>query len=59
LPSLIYWCLFIGFSRIFVDDHYLLDVLAGYALGIAWSGLAYTLIELLFKRRILENVQQK
>jgi len=54
-----YWCLFIGFSRIFVGDHYLLDVLAGYALGSAWSGLAYTLIELLFKRRILENVQQK
>ncbi|MBP7600126.1 MAG: phosphatase PAP2 family protein [Thermoflexales bacterium] len=51
--------LFIGFSRIFVGDHYLTDVLAGYALGIAWCGLAYTVIELLFKRRILENVQPK
>ena len=50
--------LFIGFSRIFVGDHYLTDVLAGYALGIAWSGLAYTVIELLFKRRILEHVQE-
>ena len=50
---------FIGVSRLFVGDHYLTDVLAGYALGIAWSGLAYMVIELLFKRRILEHVQQK
>jgi undecaprenyl-diphosphatase len=51
--------LFIGFSRIFVGDHYLMDVLAGYALGIAWCGLAYTAVELLFKRRITEDVQEK
>ena len=51
--------LFIGFSRLFVGDHYLMDVLAGYALGIAWCGLAYTAVELLFKRRITEDVQQK
>lgn len=40
----------IGFSRVFVGDHYLSDVLAGYALGLAWAGLAYTLVELIFKK---------
>jgi undecaprenyl-diphosphatase len=51
--------LFIGFSRIFVGDHYLTDVLAGFALGIAWSGLAYGLIELIFRKRIVRYVQEK
>jgi membrane-associated phospholipid phosphatase len=50
--------LFIGYSRLFVGDHYLTDVLAGYALGIAWSGLAYSLVELIFKKRINRNVQK-
>jgi membrane-associated phospholipid phosphatase len=44
--------LFIGYSRIFVGDHYLSDVLAGYALGIAWSGLVFTSIEYIFKKRM-------
>lgn len=39
---------FIGFSRVFTGDHYLSDVLAGYALGLAWAGLVYTMMELLF-----------
>jgi membrane-associated phospholipid phosphatase len=43
--------LYIGFSRIFVGDHYLTDVLAGYALGIALCGLVYTGVELVAKRR--------
>jgi membrane-associated phospholipid phosphatase len=30
--------IFTGFSRIFIGDHYLADVLAGYGLGIAWMG---------------------
>ncbi len=47
---------YIGYSRLFVGDHYLSDVLAGYALGIAWSGLAYTLVELIFKKRISRYV---
>ncbi len=47
---------YIGYSRLFVGDHYLSDVLAGYALGIAWSGLAYTLVELIFKKRINRDV---
>ncbi len=50
--------LYIGFSRIFVGDHYLMDVVAGYALGIAWSGLAYTFVELIFKKRITKYVKE-
>jgi membrane-associated phospholipid phosphatase len=42
---------FIGFSRLFLGGHYLADILAGYALGIAWAGLVYTLIESLFLKR--------
>lgn len=43
--------LFIGFTRVFTAAHYLTDVLAGYALGLAWSGAVYTLIELYYKRK--------
>ncbi len=42
--------LFDGFSRIFQANHYLTDVLAGYALGLAWLGLVCTLIEIIFMR---------
>jgi membrane-associated phospholipid phosphatase len=43
--------LYVGFSRLFVGDHYLSDVLAGYALGVGWSGFVYTVIERLSQRR--------
>jgi undecaprenyl-diphosphatase len=43
--------LFDGFSRIFQGSHYLTDVLGGYALGIAWAALVYTLIEVIFIRK--------
>ena len=43
--------LFEGFSRIFHGNHYLTDVLAGYALGIVWLVLVCTLIESNFVRR--------
>jgi undecaprenyl-diphosphatase len=49
---------FVGFSRIFTAGHYLTDILAGYALGVAWCGLAFTLIELYFHRRGSRNVQK-
>ena len=42
--------LYIGFSRIFIGDHYLTDVLAGFGLGIAWAGLVYTSIELISRK---------
>jgi len=42
---------FIGFSRLFLGGHYLSDIIAGYALGIAWAGLVYTLIERISMRR--------
>jgi undecaprenyl-diphosphatase len=51
--------LYIGVSRLFVGDHYLSDVLAGYALGIAWSGLVYTVIELITIQRMNGHVQEK
>lgn len=41
---------YIGFSRVFTGDHYLSDVLSGYALGLAWGGLVYTSIEWFTKR---------
>ena len=50
--------LFDGFSRVFQGNHYLTDVLAGYALGIAWAALVYTLIEIIFLRRKNENVEK-
>ncbi len=43
--------LFAGYSRIYQGSHYLTDVLGGYALGIAWAVVVYTLIEMIFMRR--------
>ncbi len=50
---------FVGYSRLFVGDHYLSDVLAGYALGVAWGGFVYTSVELIFKQRILAHVEKR
>lgn len=36
----------IGFARMYIGDHYLTDILAGEATGLAWFGLIYTTIEL-------------
>lgn len=41
---------YVGFSRLYIGDHYLTDIVAGYAVGIAWFGLACTSVELLFQR---------
>jgi len=52
--------LFSGFSRIFEGSHYLTDVLGGYALGLAWAALVYTLIEGIFvKKEELKNVEKR
>jgi membrane-associated phospholipid phosphatase len=50
--------LYIGFSRMFLGGHYLSDVLAGYAVGIAWAGLVYTLIEGISMRRQTRSFKQ-
>lgn len=47
---------FVGFSRVFTGGHYLTDALAGYAVGITWVGVAYTLIEVYFHKRREYNV---
>ena len=39
---------FVGFSRLLLGGHYVIDVIAGYAIGIAWAGLIYTVIERFF-----------
>jgi undecaprenyl-diphosphatase len=46
---------YIGYSRIFLGGHYLTDILAGYALGLAWAALVFTLIERFFLRRTRTN----
>lgn len=43
--------LYTGFARMYVGDHFLTDVLAGYAAGLAWSGLVYTSVELISQRK--------
>jgi undecaprenyl-diphosphatase len=50
---------FVGFSRVFTGGHYLTDVLAGFAVGLAWSGAIYTLIELYFQKRRSKNVKKE
>jgi undecaprenyl-diphosphatase len=50
---------FVGFSRIVTGGHYLTDILAGYAVGIAWSGVVYTLIENYFQKRRSRNVKKE
>jgi PAP2 superfamily. len=50
--------LFVGFTRVFTAAHYLTDVLSGYALGIAWSGVVYTLSEIYFQKKRRQNVKK-
>lgn len=49
--------IYIGVSRVYMGGHYPTDALAGYALGTAWAGAAYTTIETLFARRGLRHVR--
>ena len=35
----------ISYTRLFLGDHYLTDVLAGFAIGLAWSALVYPSVD--------------
>ena len=50
---------FVGFTRVFTGGHYLTDIFAGYAVGLAWSGAAFTLIELFFQRRMRNHLKKE
>ena len=50
---------YIAFSRLFLNAHYLTDVIAGLALGLAWGGLVFTLIERLFQGGKSKHVRAK
>jgi undecaprenyl-diphosphatase len=52
-------CVYIGFSRVFIGHHYPSDILAGFAVGIAWAGLVYTTVELIFVRRKHQQEEMK
>jgi undecaprenyl-diphosphatase len=43
--------LYVNFSRLYVCDHFLTDIIAGTAVGVAWLGLAQTTVELLFRKK--------
>lgn len=49
---------FVGFSRFFMGDHYLTDVVAGAAVGIIWFCLSVISIELISKKRGEKHVKQ-
>ncbi len=48
--GLVLLILFVGFSRVYEGGHFLSDVLAGYALGLAWGTLVYTVLEVIGRR---------
>lgn len=51
IGSVLFVSLYVLFSRLFVGDHFLTDIVAGCGVGLAWSGLANTVVELLFCKR--------
>lgn len=55
----VFMMLFIGYSRFFMGAHYLTDVVAGLAAGVAWFGLAIMLIELYYKKGDYKHGKEK
>jgi undecaprenyl-diphosphatase len=51
--------LYIGFSRFFMGAHYITDVVAGLAAGVAWTSLVVLLIELSYKKGVHQYVKEK
>jgi len=47
--------LYIGYSRFFMGAHYLTDIVAGLAAGVAWTSLVIMSIELLYKNKRLDR----
>ncbi len=39
----------VALSSLLFGTHYVTDVLAGIALGLAWAGVVYTLVERIFQ----------
>jgi undecaprenyl-diphosphatase len=51
--------LFVAFSRVFAAGHYLSDVMGGFALGLTWAALAYTSVELYYRKRRSRNGEKR
>lgn len=49
--------IYVGYSRMFVGDHYLTDILSGYGVGLAWAALVYTVVERVALRRKQQKVE--
>lgn len=49
--AVIFTILYVGYSRVFLGGHYMSDILAGYALGLGWGALVFTIVERLAFRR--------
>ena len=59
IATALFIILFVGFSRVFTAGHYMTDILAGYAVGIAWDGAVFTGIEIYFNKRKRQHNGQK